>query len=313
MKKALSLIICTFLLFSFTASAFAYDYSGSGRTALINDFAELVPDEDEFILNSKLEQISETNKCEVAILTVNTTDGKDITEFADDYYDYNGFGYGENEDGIMLVINMGTREFATTTHGTAIEIFTDYNLAQLENEFVSYLSDAQYTNAFIAFYEKCDRIFTDYNDYTDNYDGGYVYFPDDDDYGYYPDDDDYVYYPDDDDYVYYNDKTEISELFSIKWIATSIIIGLVIAFIYTSHLKSQLKTVRSKASASDYVVPGSMQLTQQRDVYMYGNIKKTPKPKNNSTGRSGGSSFGGGSSTHRSSSGRTHGGSRGRF
>ncbi len=302
MKKIISLILCSLLFVSLSFTASAYNYEDGERTALINDFADLIPEADEEVLNNKLEQISELYECEVAILTVSSTDGQDITEFSDDYYDYNGFGFGENDDGIMLVINMGSREFATTTHGTAIDIFTDYNLLQLENEFVSYLSDGQYTNAFIAFYEKCEQIFTDYNYYSENYDGGYVHIPDDD----------YHY----EDNYYYEEPSKIrpSEIFSLKWLVIALLIGIVIAFIYTAYLKSQLKTVKSKASASDYIIPGSMQLTQQRDVFMYRNVKKTPKPKNNSSsGRSGGSSFGGGSSTHRSSSGRTHGGSRGSF
>lgn len=309
MKKIISLIICTFLVFTFSLTALAYDYSDGGRTALVNDLAQLISDEDESTLNYKLEQLSELYECEVAILTVNTTDGMDITEYSDDFYDYNGFGYGENDDGIMLVIDMGGREFAITTHGTGIDIFTDYNLSQLEAAFTPYLSSGNYTTAFISFYEKCERIFIDYENYQENYDGGYAYYPSDD--GYY-DYDDYNDY--NNDYNNYKPKSVFSEIFSLKWLIISVIIGVVIAFIYTAYLKSQLKTVRSKSSASDYVVPGSMQLTQQRDVFMYHNVKKTPKPKNNSSsGRSGGSSFGGGSSTHRSSSGRTHGGSRGSF
>ncbi len=302
MKKLLSLVFCALIIISFSVTAFAYDYSGDGRTALVNDFADLLSQEDEDTLNYKLEQLSELYSCEVAILTVNSTDGKDITEFADDYYDYNGFGYGDNDDGIMLVVDMGGREYATTTHGVAIEIFTDYNLSQLDNAFVGELSAGNYTNAFIAFYEKCEKIFIDYEYYQNNYDGGYVYIPDDD--GVNSDNDDYED----------NNTNSITEIFSLKWIIISVVIGIIVAAGYTSVLQSQLKTVKSKPSASDYVVPGSVQITQQRDVFMYRDVKKTPKPKNNtSSGRSGGSSFGGSSSTHRSSSGRTHGGSRGSF
>ncbi len=305
MKKITVILLSALMLFCLVVSSSAYEYAEGDRTALVNDFADLIPDYDEEVLNDKLEQISETYQCEVALLTVNSTDGYDITAFADDYYDYNGFGWGENDDGIMLVVDMGYREFAITTHGTAIDIFTDYNLTQLENAFVPYLSQGSYTSAFVSYYEKCVNIFDDYNTYLNDYGGeGNVYIPSDDDY-------DYIY---EDDYYKPAPKNFFSKIFSIKWLAISVVIGLVIAFFYTNHLKSQLKTVRSKPSASDYVIPGSFSLTGQRDVYLYSNVKKTPKPKNNNTGsRSGGSSFGGGSSTHRSSSGRTHGGSRGSF
>ena len=298
MKKFTVILLSALLLFSLTISACAYVYEDGDRTALVNDFAELIPDDEEQTLNYKLEQISESYECEVAVLTVNSTDGNDITSFADDYYDYNGFGYGENDDGIMLVVDMGNREFAMTTYGTAIEIFTDYNLAQLENAFVPYLSQGSYTDAFVAFYERCIIIFDDYNTYLNDYGGeGEVYIPSDDGY-------DYTY---EDEY-----EPPAPEFFSLKWLIVSVFIGFIIALIYTGFLKGQLKTVRSKPSASDYIVPGSFNVTGHQDIYLSSSIKKTPKPKNNSSG-SGGSSFGGGSSTHRSSSGRSHGGSRGSF
>ena len=310
MKKLTVILLSVLMLFCLTAASSAYTYEDGGRTALVNDLADLIPDYDEDTLNSKLEQISEGYECEVALLTVNSTDGYDITAFADDYYDYNGFGWGDNDDGIMLVVDMGYREFAITTHGTAIDIFTDYNLLQIENAFVPYLSQGSYTTAFIAYYEKCIEIFDDYNTYLNDFGGeGNVYIPSDDDYDY-DYDYDYGY-----DYGYGNDYYQPAEtnFFSVKWLVISVVIGIVIAIIYTNFLKSQLKTVKSKPSASDYVIPGSFGLTGQRDVFLYSNVKKTPKPKNNNTGSRGGSSFGGGSSTHRSSSGRTHGGSRGSF
>ena len=313
MKKIISVFICVIITISFSLTAFAYDYSGGSRTALVNDFAELIPDDEEYTLNSKLEQISELYECEIAILTISSEVYTDITVFSDDYYDYNGFGYGENCDGIMLVVDIGNREFATTTCGIAINIFTDYNLNQLEYAFVNDLSAGNYTNAFIAFSEKCEEILSAYIYYQNNEDG---YEHEDEGNAYTDNGYDYTdngYVETDDDY-YYDQPSSASDIFSVKWLGISVIIGLIIALIYTSSLKAQLKTVRSNPSASDYVIPGSMQLTQQRDVFMYRDVKKTPKPKSNSSsGRSGGSSFGSGSSTHTSSSGRSHGGSRGSF
>lgn len=63
-------------------------------------------------------------------------------------------------------------------------------------------------------------------------------------------------------------------------------------------LKGELKSVRSKAAASDYVRSGSMNLTEDRDIFLYHTVTRTAKPKNNSSG----------SGTHTSSSGSSHGG-----
>lgn len=308
MKKSAIILLSILMIFCLYTSSYAYEYGDNSRTALVNDLADIIDDSDEEILNDKLEQISELYECEVAVLTVDSTNGMDLTEFSDDFYDYNGFGYGYNNDGIMLVVDMGMREYAFTTHGTAIEIFTDYNLSQLEYAFVPYMADDDFTNAFIAYYEECINIFDDYNTYLNNYDGeGNVYIPSDDGYGYNDAGDmggDYYEEP---------AASKLSEIFSLKWIGIAIIIGLAVGFFYTLYLKSQLKTVSFKPTASDYVIPGSFTLTGHRDVFLYRNVKKTPKPKENTSSRSGGSSFGSGSSTHTSSSGRTHGGSRGSF
>lgn len=302
MKKVFIITLSVLLLFSLPLTVFAsYDYSGGERASLLNDFSDIIDDFKESELLSELEEISTANKCEVAVLTVSATNGKDITAFADDYYDGFGFGYGENDDGIMLVVAMDIREFAITTHGRATEIFTDHNIRLLEDAFTSFLSSEEYYYAFNAFINKCEDIFNDYNNYILNSQHGHI---DSNDF--------YSGYESDNNTVTISGNT--SDIFSIKWIATALIIGIVIGFIYVSHLKSQLKSVRRKAAASDYVVPGSFQLTQQRDIFMYADVKKTPKPKaNNSSGGRSGSSFGGSSSTHKSSSGRTHGGSRGRF
>lgn len=78
-------------------------------------------------------------------------------------------------------------------------------------------------------------------------------------------------------------------------------IGAAGGFIVTGILKGQLKTVRRQNSAGSYVVPGSMDLNFRADRFLYRNVSRRAKPKNNS------------SSTHRGSSGHSHGGGGGRF
>ena len=75
-------------------------------------------------------------------------------------------------------------------------------------------------------------------------------------------------------------------------------VGLLVAAIATAVMRGKLKSVRSKADAADYMKSGSLQLTEARDFFLYHTISRVAKPKNNDS-----------STTHRSSSGRTHGGS----
>ena len=86
----------------------------------------------------------------------------------------------------------------------------------------------------------------------------------------------------------------------LGWTILSLIAGAVLSFLIPmSVLKGQLKSVRMQAAASSYVRPGSMELRQQRDIFLFRNVTRTERPKNN--GSSGGS--GGGSS--RSTGGRS--------
>jgi len=75
-------------------------------------------------------------------------------------------------------------------------------------------------------------------------------------------------------------------------------VGAVIALIVVLVMASQHKNVHRKAQAGDYVRPGSFQLTQCLDLYLYQTTTRRRKPQN--SGGSGGSSRGGGG--HRSGS-----------
>ena len=60
-----------------------------------------------------------------------------------------------------------------------------------------------------------------------------------------------------------------------------LVIGIVVAFIVALVLKAQLKSVHSKSGASDYVRPGSMVVMERSDLFLYRNVTRTAKPKDN--------------------------------
>ena len=78
-------------------------------------------------------------------------------------------------------------------------------------------------------------------------------------------------------------------------------VGVIVAFIATGAMKGQLNSVRAQADARNYVTPGSLQLTKHLDLFLYRNVSRRARPQNNSSG------------SHRSSSGRSHGGRSGKF
>lgn len=94
--------------------------------------------------------------------------------------------------------------------------------------------------------------------------------------------DGYDYY---DDEYYYSDDYAADEETDGEWtpftyILPALIVGFIIALIVVLTMKSGMKTVHAKSGAADYMVPGSLSLTVQRDTYLYKNVTRTPRPKN---------------------------------
>ena len=118
---------------------------------LVVDDANLLSDVEESSLRSKLGEITKRLKCTVAVVTVNDLDGKTARAFADDYYDYNGYGCGEGYDGVLLLISMSDRDWYITTCGLCIDAISDYDRERLSDEFLSYLSSGAYAEAFNIF------------------------------------------------------------------------------------------------------------------------------------------------------------------
>lgn len=53
------------------------------------------------------------------------------------------------------------------------------------------------------------------------------------------------------------------------------------AFVVTGMMKAQLKSVRRQDSAGSYIVEGSFRLTHSRELFLYRNVTRHARPKNN--------------------------------
>ena len=80
-----------------------------------------------------------------------------------------------------------------------------------------------------------------------------------------------------------NDYTAPKETF--EWgthIAIAVGIGLVVALVVVLILKGQLKSVRHKTRANEYVKEGSFNVTNKRDIFLYNTVTRVKKPDDNS-------------------------------
>ena len=89
---------------------------------LVVDNADVLTDEEEAYFLERCQTFTDEYKCEIVIVTITDLEGKTAQEYADDFYDYNGYGYGENKDGLLCLYldgEEGQRNATLTTSGTA--------------------------------------------------------------------------------------------------------------------------------------------------------------------------------------------------
>ena len=145
LKRHVRLFICTLLVVTMTLGvsmvALAADEASGEQTNTnwlprLVDNADLLSNEEEQSLLAQLDEISERQQCDVVIVTVDSLDGKEVVAYADDFYDYNGYGFGQDRDGVLLLVCMGEREYAISTTGFGIDDLTDYGLVYIEDQFL---------------------------------------------------------------------------------------------------------------------------------------------------------------------------------
>ncbi len=289
-KKILSVLLTLILCFALIPAVFA-----DNSKSVIYDQESLFGDADADMLNAKLAELCNTYNVDVAIVTAASLDGKTAQEYADDFCDENGIGQGDSKGGILLMISSAERQWAISTVGYGIFAFTDDDLEYISDNFLPSLSDGDWYGACTSFIADC---------------GPCLVAAEEDDQPYDPDNFDNDY---DDNY----EPVTSSGYFSFAWLGMALIVGLIAAFIGMSVMKSGMKSVSMRESATDYLRAGSFKPGRQQDLFLYHTVTMTARPKNDDNdggGHHGGFGSGGGfSSTHVSSGGTTHGGRSGSF
>ena len=314
MKKTIFFTVILFICFSLVFTAFAASLNDSqydSSLPRVIDKADILTNSEEKKLNELIEDIMSDYLFDVVILTVNSIGDKTVQEFADDYYDYNHYGYGENSDGILFMLNMDERDYYTCTTGKGIDVFTDYSIELIHSKVISYLSSGQYFQAFRQYIilvsellkeEQAGGIIYDYDKpfedeplNEEQTGGGIIYDYDK---------------PFDSNFVEILPKINTSVLPDKEVIFISIFMGFFISFASTSIMKRKMKTAVFKKSAKDYVEAGTFVLTKESDRFLFRTTTRV-KIENNTTTNTGSKS--GGSSVHTGSSGTSHGGGGGKF
>ena len=245
MKKLLSLLIAVLILSCMIISVWAAQPN-------VVDNSDLLTAEEEADLQEAINSFVDTYGLDLVILTCDSLGGKTATAYADDFYDYNGYGIGDDHSGILLLVSMEYRDWAVSTCGEAINQVSDSDIDSAMEEVLPYLSYGDYAGAFVTFVEEMDAaVLTTGENFVSSF-------------------------------------------------LMALVVGVIVGGIAILVMRSGMNTARAQSGAASYSGNG-LDLTNRQDIYLYSHVSRTAIPKNTS------------SSTHTSSSGRSHGGRSGKF
>lgn len=270
--KRLTAIMAILLLILMTG--FCFSSSAWGATQhMIDDAGYLTGAEVEF-LDEYLTNLSEELQFDiVGVITADGYDEDSLTAAADDFYDYNGYGYGPENDGSIFVVELRSRMMVLVTTGFGIEAITDSYEEDIYDYVTNSLDNGEYAKAFKQY---ADRVGY-YVQNARNGNGGGSNLP---------------------------DAETAAGMGGISLVA-----GAGAGFFSSQRQKSKLKTVRRKTQANSYARRDSMVLTRKQDRFLYSTVAVVPRPKQNNKQMLGG---GGGTTIHMGSSGAPHGGGHAR-
>ena len=248
-KKYFSLLMCLTALVLLLSSGFQVSAENAQK---VSDQADLLTDEEEAKLQERLTEIAQEYQCDVVAATADSCEGKSPQDYTDDFYYENGYGYGEDIDGIILMICMEERKFHLATRGEAMEIFTDYGLEVIDEHISEYLTDGEYYEAFRTYADMAEEFIVEAVNNQP-----------------------------------YDTNHEYSEPMGVgTCILISLAAGLVAALITLLVLRGQLKSVSPKNRAEDYIRNGSFRVKRERDVFLYRTVERRKIEKNSSGGGS---------------------------
>ena len=273
MKRLVSILSALCLAVAFVLSC-AVPAMAESEYLPVQDFAYydqggLLSDSEEKSLVEKSYSLGEAHSCDIVVITDDTdiADSEGNTD-PDDVLDYylNELGYGiggpnGSTSVVALYLNITTRDWYISGYGTAEKAVNSDAISYIGEQIKPDLTAGNYYTAFDRFMDLSAEMFE-----------------------------------------MYEDGKPYKAPFNLGGaLIISVILGFVVALIYVSVLKGQLKSVAANDSAADYVIPGSMNLEQSNEFFLYKTVSRVRRQSESSGSHTG------------SHTGRSHSGGGGKF
>jgi uncharacterized protein len=166
-------------------------------------------------------------------------------DYADDFFDYNGYGLGNNRDGCLFLVVLGTRDYWFSTSGRGIKLFNSTAAGKLEKDAVNFLKNNDFFNAFVSFVIDWEEFLVlDANGRSYNF--------------------------------FYKNNVVIE---AIAWL-----VSLGIGFLVVGIWKKKMNTAVPQTQAEAYTISESLAFAVRQDRFLYSSVTKTARASDSGSG-----------------------------
>lgn len=127
------------------------------ETNNVKDFLGYLNEEEVISIQKEIDYIKEEHGLDTVIVITDDVENKSSMAYADDFYDYNGYGVGESKSGTLLLINMADREVWMSTTGDAISLFSDNRVDKIIDSATKDLSRGKYNETIYEYLENINK------------------------------------------------------------------------------------------------------------------------------------------------------------
>ncbi|MFN0275954.1 MAG: TPM domain-containing protein [Chitinophagales bacterium] len=136
-NKILAVLVCIcFQQINFAQVAEKYLPQKPSPQRLVNDFADVLNDEQETVLENKLVAFDDSTSTQIAIVTVEDTKGFEISDYAFSLGDNWGIGRKDQDNGVLLLVAVNDRNIFIATGKGVEEFIPDARANRLIDEVI---------------------------------------------------------------------------------------------------------------------------------------------------------------------------------
>ncbi len=124
----------------------------------VYDQADLFDDNEEMELAAQISELQEKMDMGLAIVTTEENSGS-VRDYADDIYEFYEIGFGSDHDGALFLIDMENGELWISTEGKMIRYLTDERIDEILDSSIEYAYDGNFYDSACVFLDGVEQFY----------------------------------------------------------------------------------------------------------------------------------------------------------